>query len=104
MFHVKPPSPPVVVIEGDLVVVHAPEPFLFSPGHRLRATHCLICHQMIGAQPATIIGVGALAGDPCTCSAVVSDMFLLHAHHLPMPPADLQAAIHRGLQCDNPDH
>jgi len=101
MFHVKQRPPPVTVVEGDLAIMWSGAPFLFAPGHRMRAARCLVCTRLISGEPATVVGVGALAGSACQCGSIESDMFLLHVCHLPMPPAELQAAIHRGLQCDD---
>jgi hypothetical protein len=96
-----PVSPAYLAAPGDIAIVHCCEAFVFPPGNRLRAANCLICGDMIGHRPAAIIGAAALAGDPCRCGGIVSDVFLIHATHLPMPPADLQAALHRGLHCDH---
>ena len=92
---------PRSVATGALAVVHCPEAFTLDPGHRLRAAHCLICRQLIGGQPAAVIGVAALGGEACTCGGVISDVFLIHAVHLPINPTELQTAIHRGIQCPN---
>lgn len=92
---------PRSVATGALAVVYCPEAFTLEPSHRLRAAHCLICRQLIGGQPATVVGVAALAGEACTCGGVVSDVFLLHAVHLPIGDEQLTAAIHRGIQCPN---
>lgn len=88
------------VEEGDIAIVHCAESFVFAPGNRMRAARCLVCQEFLGDRSATIIGAAALAGQPCRCGGVVSDVFLVHADHLPMEPAGLQAALHRGLQCD----
>lgn len=90
---------PHTVALGEIAIVHCAEAFLFEPGNRLRASQCLFCSQMIGDQPAAIIGAAALIGEPCRCGGIVSDVFLIHACHLPTTDAALQAAITRGLQC-----
>lgn len=96
----EPVGPAAVVGDYGVAIVHCAEAFTFVAGHRLRAASCLVCGQLIGGQFATLIGAAALMGDPCTCGGVVSDVFLVHADHLPMDSAELQAAITRGLQCD----
>jgi hypothetical protein len=93
------PDPPNTATPGDIAVVHCTEAFIFTPGNRLRAAHCLLCAELIGGEPATLIGAAALAGDACLCGGVVSDVFLLHAAHMPVDAPALQAAIHRGLHC-----
>jgi hypothetical protein len=84
---------------GDVAIVHCPETFTFLPGSRQRAAGCLLCGEMIGGRPVKVIGAAALAGDPCRCGGIVSDVFLIHADHYPLSAADLQAAIRRGLEC-----
>jgi len=87
------------VHDGEIAVVHCAEAFLFEPGNRLRAARCLMCGERIGGYPAAIIGVAALAGEACRCGGIVSDVFLIHAAHLPTDPDTLQGAIHRALHC-----
>lgn len=97
----RPPTA-VAARDGELVVVHAADPFTLAPGHPMRGAHCLVCHLVIGGALATVIGVGTLGGRACDCSAVYSELFLLHAVHMPMMPAQLEAAIRRGLGHDHP--
>ncbi len=92
---------PGIAVDGDLAVVHCADAFQFAPGHRMRAANCLICQRLIGDQPATIVGAAALADNACECGFIVSDVFLIHADHLPMCADHLEAAINRGLQCDH---
>lgn len=98
-----PPTEPMVMPNvddrGQVAIVYCNEAFTFDPGHRMRAAHCLICAEMIGGHSAAVVGAAALAGEACRCGGIVSDVFLVHADHLPMPPAELQAAIRRGLEC-----
>lgn len=86
---------------GHVAIVYCNEAFVFEAGHRMRAAPCMICLEMIGGQDATVIGVATLAGDACLCGGIVSDVFLAHAAHFPMPPAELQAAIRRALECSS---
>jgi hypothetical protein len=92
-------EPDSVVRDGDIAVLHCSAAFTFAPGNRMRAARCLVCRELIGGQYTTVIGAAALAGDACDCGGVVSDVFLVHADHLPMDAEQLQAAIHRGLHC-----
>ena len=99
----NPPTEPMVLPAVDdhdqVAIVYCNQSFTFDPGHRMRAAHCLICGEMIGGQSVGVIGAAALAGEACRCGGIVSDVFLIHADHMPMPPTELQAAIHRGLEC-----
>lgn len=99
----NPPTEPMVMPHvddrGQIAIVYCNEAFTFDPGHRMRAAKCLICAEMIGGQEAVVIGAAALAGEACRCGGLVSDVWLGHADHFPMPPAELQAAIRRGLEC-----
>src|SRR6185312_15133807 len=88
-----------VVRDGDIAVVHCAAEFTFEPGNRMRAARCLICQELIGGWPATVIGAAALAGDACQCGGIVSDVFLIHAVHLPPSPGNLLAMLPRGLRC-----
>lgn len=92
-------SPVPEATDGSLAVCHSTEPFTLAPGHRMRAAKCLICHLLIGSGQAVLVGVAALAGSACRCGGVVSDLFLVHASHIPMDPDELAAAVHRGLAC-----
>lgn len=95
----QPMAAPHIDDRGHVAIVYCNEAFTFDPGHRMRAARCLICQQCIGGQPAAVVGAAALMGAACHCGGIASDVFLVHAGHLPMPPADLQAAIRRGLEC-----
>ncbi len=95
----QPMVAPGVDDRGQVAIVYCNEAFAFGPGHRMRAARCLVCGECIGGQSATVIGAAALAGEACNCGGVVSDVFLAHAGHFPMPPAELQAVIRRGLEC-----
>lgn len=100
-----PPTEPMVAPHvddrGHVAIVYCNEAFAFAPGHRMRAALCLVCRECIGGQAAAVVGAAALLGEACECGGIVSDVFLVHAGHLPMPPAELQAAIRRGLECGN---
>jgi hypothetical protein len=98
-----PTSPANLALPGEIAIVHCTESFVFPPGNRMRAARCLVCSEMIAHRPFAIVGAAALAGDPCSCGGIVSDVFLIHASHLPLSPAALQAALRRGLQCGT-DH
>lgn len=93
-------TPVYLAEDGEIAIVHCTEAFTFPPGNRLRISRCLVCGLMIGGDPAAIIGAAALAGEPCRCGGIVSDVFLIHAGHLPLTPVALKAAIERGLECD----
>ena len=86
-------------VDGSLAVCHSAQPFTLAPGHRMRAAKCLTCHLLIGSGQAVLVGVAALAGSACRCGGVVSDLFLVHASHMPMDADDLANAVHRGLAC-----
>lgn len=94
-----PPGPVDEAVDGSLAVCHSAQSFTLVPGHRMRAARCLVCHLLIGSGQAALVGVAALAGDACRCGGVVSDLFLVHASHVPMDADDLAAAVHRGLAC-----
>lgn len=94
-----PPAPVDEALEGSLAVCHSAQSFTLTSGHRMRAAKCLICHLLIGSGQAVLVGVAALAGDACRCGGVVSDLFLVHASHIPMDADDLAGAVHRGLAC-----
>lgn len=98
-----PPTTPMVAPNvdnrGQVAIVYCNESFTFDPGHRMRGARCLICREMIGGQPAGIIGAAGLMGDACRCGAITVDVWLIHAAHTPMPAAELHAAIRRGLEC-----
>lgn len=96
-----PYGPPAIVRAGDLAIVHCTESFTFDAGNPLRLSNCLMCDDPIGGQPAAVIGAAALAGPPCHCGSIVSDVFLIHAGHLPASPEEIAAAIRRGLLCSN---
>lgn len=100
-----PPTEPMVTPHvddrGQVVIVYCNEAFTFDPGHRMRAARCLICGDLIGGLSAAVVGAAALMGEACRCGGIVSDVFLVHADHFPVPPAELQAAIRRGLECSN---
>ena len=85
--------------EGSLAICHSAQPFTLVAGHRMRAAKCLVCHLLIGSGQAVLVGVAALAGSACRCGGVVSDLFLVHASHMPMDADDLANAVHRGLAC-----
>jgi hypothetical protein len=85
---------------GHIAIVYCNEAFTFEAGHRMRAARCLICRECIGGDEVSVIGAAALAGEACQCGGIASDVFLAHAVHFPMPSADLQAAIRRGLECN----
>lgn len=89
-----------MVMADEVAVVYCRESFMFEPGSRMRSTKCLVCDLAIGDQAAAVIGVAALAGAPCVCGGIVSDVFLIHAIHLPIGMETLKAAITRGLGCD----
>lgn len=97
------PTQPMVATNvdelGHIAIVYCNEAFTFDAGHRMRAARCLVCREMIGGQDATVVGAAALTGEACNCGGIVSDVFLAHAGHFPMPPAELQAALRRGLEC-----
>lgn len=101
--HKKPHASPPSVTDGGLAVVYCAEAFSFNGGHPMRGSRCLICAQPVGGDLVTVIGVAALAGEACDCSRIVSDVFLLHAAHLPMDPPVLQVAIQLGMTCKR-DH
>lgn len=92
----------IVVDDGDVAVLYCPAAFQLAPVHPMRKAHCVICGEMIGGQYATIVAIGALAGDACQCGGVVADAFLLHADHLPMSAEQLQEAVGRALHCERP--
>ena len=92
-------EPPAAVTGDTLTVCQSAQSFVFAPGHRMRAAKCLICHLLIGSGQAALVGVAALAGDACRCGGVVSDLYLIHACHVPLDPDDLAEAVHRGLAC-----
>ena len=94
-----PGGPVDEAADGSLAVCHSAQSFTLAPGHRMRAAKCLICHLLIGSGEAALVGVAALAGNACRCGGVVSDLFLIHASHVPMDPDDIAAAVHRGLAC-----
>ena len=94
-----PDAPANEAADGALAVCHSAQPFTLTPGHRMRAAKCLICHLLIGAGQAALAGVAALAGNSCRCGGVASDLFLIHASHMLMDTDDLAAAVHRGLAC-----
>lgn len=83
----------------DVTVIMSGDSYRFAAAHRCRAGACLLCRKMIGGEAAVIVTAVALNDTPCLCGAVESDAFLLHASHLPLEPAELQAAIARGLEC-----
>ena len=92
-------GPAAEATDGSLAVCHSAQPFTLAPGHRMRAAKCLVCHLLIGSGQAVLVGVAALAGGACRCGGVVSDLFLVHASHMPVDADDLAAAVHRGLAC-----
>ena len=96
---VEPGEPPAAVAGDSLTVCQSSQSFTFTAGHRMRAAKCLICHLLIGSGQAALVGVAALAGDACRCGGVVSDLYLIHACHVPLDPDALAAAVHRGLAC-----
>lgn len=96
---VEPTGPSLLALPGEIAVVYCPDTFVFAPGNPMRDGCCLVCREIIGHRPTAIIGAAVLDGTACRCGGIVSDTFLVHAAHLPMEHAALQAAISRGLQC-----
>lgn len=98
-----PPTHPMVspVIDntGHIAIIYCNQEFTFTPAHPMRRTRCVICRDLIGGQPATVIGAAGLAGDACDCGAVISETFLAHAACFPLPAAELQAALTIALGC-----
>lgn len=89
---------------GDLAVVYTTKAYTFSEGHELRASKCLLCREPVGGEEFLIAGVAALAGEPCTCGGIVSDVWLVHASHAPITPELLCDPIRRALDCDDRHH
>ena len=92
---------PRTVRVGDLAVVNSIECFTLASGHPLRGAPCLLCRQVIGSARVAVIGVAGLAGDACQCGTVTGDVFLIHAAHFPVPPAQITAALRAGLACES---
>ena len=90
---------PVVDNTGHIAITYCNQTFAFTPVHPMRRAKCVICRDLIGGQPATVIGAVALCGDACDCGAVTSEAFLAHASHFPLPPAELQAALTIAISC-----
>jgi hypothetical protein len=95
---------PILVGPTDISISCNSQAFVFPPGHRMRAGHCLLCRQLIGGAVTTIIQTVSFDPGACDCGSVESDAFIIHVSHLPVPDAELQAAIHRGLHCGNNPH
>lgn len=91
---------PRMAIPYEVAVVYAVDTFTFEAGSRMRTAKCLACDQAIAGEPAAVIGVAALDGAPCICGGIVSDVYLVHASHMPLSPVALRTAITRGLGCD----
>src|SRR5579859_5402167 len=101
-----PPVPAIDMRVADpdtLVILSSGEAFLLAPSHPKRGADCLIRGASLGGHPVIVTGVASLLGDPCGGGCVISDSFLTHASHLPIEPADLAKALHRGLSCTS-DH
>lgn len=95
----RPAAKRLAATAGTLPALISPKPFQLEPGHPLTASRCLVCRLALGVQLATAVGVGVLAGDPCGCGRITSDVFLIHAIHLPLSHDQLADAIARGLNC-----
>lgn len=95
---------PVLVAPTDIAISCNSQAFVFPPGHRMRAGHCLICRKLIGGDVAAVLQTVAFDPGACDCGSVESDAFIIHAHHLPIPDEQVQEAIHRGLHCGNNTH
>ena len=91
---------PRMAIPYEVAVVYAADTFTFEQGSRMRTAKCLVCDQAIGGGAAAVVGVAALDGAPCICGGIVSDVYLVHADHMPLNPVALRTAITRGLGCD----
>lgn len=89
-------------VSFPVATVGCPESFTLGPAHQMRSAPCLACREPVGGEPVTVIGVAALAGPACECGGVVSDVFLVHASHLPLPQLKLQAMIQHALGCALP--
>jgi len=94
-----PRSPSRLSVPGEIVIVYCAESLVFAPGNPMRDARCLVCQEIIGHRPTAIIGAAALVGVACECGGIASDVFLVHAAHLPLERAALQTAISRGLEC-----
>lgn len=87
-------------IPDEVAVVYSPQPFTFPPGSRMRTTRCLMCGASIGGDAVVVLGIAALDGAPCSCGGIVSDTFLLHMAHMPIPTMELKMALARAIACD----
>lgn len=96
----SPMTQPLTGEDAYIAIIYCNEPFRFADGHQMRAANCLVCGQPVGGETVTVIGAAALAGVACKCGGVVSDAFIAHAAHFPMPPAELHTAIRSGLECN----
>ena len=105
MSQAKPvPAAAVTVGLGDIALSCHAQTFLFPPGHRLRAGHCLICQELIGGQTAAVLYAISFDQGACDCGSIELDAFIIHAAHLPLTDRQLQAAIRLGLYCANSIH
>lgn len=82
-----------------IAIVHCGQAFSLGDGHPMQDMTCLLCGRFVNSDPVTVIGVTPLTGYGRNCSCVHSDLFLVHADHLPTEAEVLQVAITRGLQC-----
>lgn len=96
---VRRASPGRIARPGDLAVVNSIEAFTLAPGHPLRGATCMFCHQLIGSARIAVIGLAGLGGDACSCSAITSDVFLIHAAHFPVDPDEISAALRKAVSC-----
>ena len=94
----QPESLPVAD-EHAIALMYGAAAFTLKLGHRLRAANCLVCQELIGGHPVSVVGIAALNTEPCVHGCLLSDSYLVHDQHLPIDAEELQAAIHRGLQC-----
>lgn len=85
---------------GDLAAVNSIESFILARGHQLRGANCVLCRNVIGGYRVAVIGLAGLAGDACRCGAICGDLFLIHAHHFPANPDDIEDALRTAMVCD----
>lgn len=99
MDHLRRSALPRTAHDGDLAVVNSIEAFVFAVEHPMRGALCVFCHLPVGTQKVAVIGLAALADDACDCGAISSDLFLIHAHHFPADPKQIEAVLRRAMSC-----
>jgi hypothetical protein len=90
--HRKSPFGDAPMSETDALELSTHE-FTLAPGHRLRASRCLICAALIGGMPVRAVTIVLLSADYCPCGNLEPDGYLVCAGHGEQRPGVLAQLV-----------